>query len=209
MRTAVLFLIVYAFLVPHISADNRSQTISKLTAANVNICFALDGSSSISPSWYRTQKSVVNQVVNAIPHGNKMGLAAAQYGISVTTISPFTVDHDKFLSSLRSSVQLESNRKFVTAGLNYCISELSESHASRNLIVLFGDGNSSVGRDPGHRSAFFFRRGGVVFAVGVGESQNITELMNIAGNDSRRFFSINANYSDGDASADLSKLLFF
>lgn len=217
MKIAIPLAVVSACFLFLATADEETSTKSECAFTkksiakphcNINVCFALDGSSSISSSSYKIQQTVVRDVVNYISTGNmKIGLAAVQYGISSTAISPFTVDRKAFLSALAASTQLKLEGKFVTAGLNYCISELYEKRGRKNHIVLFGDGKSNVGSDPGDRAALFFKTGGVVYAVGVGDPQNITALTDIAGGARQGVFGIKGNYSACDASIDLSKSL--
>ncbi|KAI0563990.1 von Willebrand factor A-like protein [Gracilaria domingensis] len=209
MATIVIFFLVYAFFVALTCADNGQKTIDVDEAIDINLCFALDGSSSISSAAFQTQKSVVQNVVKAIPTDDEgVRLSAVQYGASVTSISPSTMDRTAFVSDLRSSQQLKSKGTFVTAGLNYCISEIFRTPGSKNVIVLFGDGDNNIGSDPGGRASLFLKFGGVVLSVGVGRSQNMKSLTEIAGNDPGSVFSINRRSSARDVSADLIDILF-
>ncbi|KAI0561856.1 von Willebrand factor A-like protein [Gracilaria domingensis] len=209
MKTAVLLVTNFAFFVYLAAALNEIGTLCEDPDDSISVCFALDGSSSICPSAFSTQISVVLQTIEAIPpRVRNVRLAANQYGSSVTSISPFTSDRNAFRSAVRLTEQLQLDGTFVAAGLNYCISEFSERCGRENNIVLLGDGNNNIGTDPGERAEFFFALGGVIHVVGVGESQNITSLTSIAGDNPQRVFSVEGDVSVADISRDLSRLLF-
>lgn len=175
---------------------------------NINVCFALDGSSSITPRSYEQQRSTAIRAARNIfdrSGARALGLAAVQYGAAIRPISPFTTDRRAFLSALRSSVQSRGNGTFLTGGVNYCFSELFEKNNNRNTIVVLGDGQANIGSDASDRANLFSTNGGQVLSVGVGGSLNATELVAIAGGDrSKLFFVGGTNNSVTEVAARLA-----
>eukprot|EP00178_Gracilaria_changii_P027718 TRINITY_DN908_c0_g4_i1.p1 TRINITY_DN908_c0_g4~~TRINITY_DN908_c0_g4_i1.p1 ORF type:complete len:220 (+),score=39.92 TRINITY_DN908_c0_g4_i1:429-1088(+) len=206
MKATVLAALFCWCILSFASGSNAKCATSERNPTGINVCFALDGSSSSSSASFRSQTRVVFKVVEEISSCKReIGYAAVQYGPSVTSISSLTTDRDAFVADVRSARQIGLDGNFATAGLNYCISEMFEMRETKNNIVLFGDGNSDIGRAPADRSELFFSLGGVVLAVGVGDSHNMTALQAIAGNNLQRVFRITANNSESAVADEISK----
>lgn len=179
----------------HPHAIDALPTSAKWTPAtapcNVHVCFAMEGSDTITWGTYQRQKSFVGNVVRLISrrHGSS-AFAAVQYGISNHAVSPLTEDVSGFLTALAVSSPVREQGSFVSAGLNYCFGELQHVAVGRKKIVLLGDGRRTIGSDPGDRANLFFSTGGEVLVVGVGWRQDWNTLKEIAGGDPSKVFSI-------------------
>lgn len=161
-----------------------AQTRTAKRNCRINLCFALDGSSTIERKMYSNQKTVVQTVVQKTSTGfnsKGMGLAAVQYATSNQAISPLTTNRQAFLSAVSSSTQSMGRGSFITGGLNYCFAQLFQEKGRTNKIVLFTDGRADIGSSVAERARLFRSIGGEVFAVGVGSSRNSRVLQRITG----------------------------
>lgn len=174
----------------NVELPKHTKRTTAATPCNVNICFAMDGSDTITWEIYERQKSFVGNIVRLINRRQGVSYAAVQYGISNHAVSPLTQDVNGFLSALAGSTPVREAGSFVTAGLNYCFGELQRVAAGKKKIVLLGDGRRTIGSDPGERASLFFSTGGEVFVVGVGWRQDWATLKEIAGGDASKVFSI-------------------
>lgn len=198
-------LLVLTFL---LSSSGNARVRRADRECNVNICFALQGSSVIEASEYEDQKRIAQLVVYLI--GESTGYqsyAAVQYAIVNTAISPLTGSRFDFLTSLKRSKQLNGVGSFPTAGLNYCFSELQSQPSGEKVIVFFGNGESTIGSEPSDRSNLFRQTGGRVIAVGVGRNQNIRELFYIANGEKSQVFSLSSRSSLWGVSLALRRLI--
>lgn len=206
MKFLFAFLAVFtvAFAAP--TSDLKLKTTSRFTESvladlrrrvrgcNANVCFAIDGSGSISSSEFTAQKQFVLDVVSVIAVDNPVELAAVQYGTANSAISPLTVDAEQFILDVDSEQQLRSSRTFVAGGINYCFSQLFRRRGEANKIVLLGDGRSSIGANAIARADLFRTVGGTVCTVGAGFADT-RELLAIAGGDPNRVFEVD-NFLD-------------
>lgn len=191
-----IFLSLASFLGIYCNGDatldlqSERRVISKLDC-DLSVCFAIDGSNTIPPWVFQAEKSIVKNVVHflSLPSG-KRSYAAVQYGISNHAVSSLNFDEENFLELVATSSQFRDARSFVTAGLNYCFSELEDVRNYQKKIVFLGNGRSTIGSDPGERADLFSSIGGETFAVGVGKNQNTTVLRNIARGKASRVFSL-------------------
>lgn len=159
-------------------------------SCRANVCFALAGTNTLSRKDFKDQKRITISVVQMLSKSSsRLRLAAVQYGVSNSAISPITGDVSKFARAVKSSRQLSESGSFLAAGLNYCFSELNRIGEGSKKIVLLGDGQSTIGVDAGDRASLFIRTGGEVFTVGVGNNQDKSSLLEVAGG-IRRFFSL-------------------
>ena len=115
---------------------------------NPNVCFALDGSGSISEDEYRTQKEFVQLISAVIGVDEDSAFAGVQYGLRAIGISRLTNDVDAFLLRVEGSVHKRARRTFISSGLAFCIQELRRRAEDANKIVLLGDGRSTFGGNP-------------------------------------------------------------
>lgn len=140
-----------------------------------NICFALDGSRSISWREYQLQKDFVNIVAATISTDPEGTYAAVQYGTRNRRISPSTSNIETFLRAVKRSRSKRSDAAFITGGLNFCIRQLKRSifDGEPKKIVLIGDGDTRFGareppRDPASIIARWLRKDSSHSVCGVG-----------------------------------------
>lgn len=110
-----------------------------------NVCFALDGSGSITDAEYELQKDFVKLVAGTISADPGAQFAAVQYGISLERLTPrLTSDADKFILDISGSEHSKASSTFIAPGLGYCIRQFRRTAGEANKIVLLGDGRSNL-----------------------------------------------------------------
>ena len=150
------------------SLKNRVRT----RGCNPRVCFALDGSASISRRDFRAQKDFVLLVANIISVDPRARFAAAQYGLTLSGISLLTQNIRRFLRSVNRERQLRSGRTFLAAGIGFCVSQVDRNPTAPAKIVVLGDGGSNFGGDPRPvaRNWLLSDPSNAICAVGVGFS---------------------------------------
>ena len=171
------------------------QKVAAKGSCNPNICFALDGSGSISSADYRAQKDFVELVSAIISVDPNAAYAAVQYGLRNVAISDLTSDANAFLLDVDRSHLAGAPRTFIAAGLGFCISELRPRTEDANKIVLLGDGRSNFGGNPVPVARQFLppRGTGSICAVGVG-FQNTKVLQDIVGGDRNKVLPVDGYF---------------
>lgn len=201
LKCFIAFVLAQAYLISAFVVEVSPESLEVLPNTspqncNVNVCFAIDGSDTISPASFEDEKNLVLMIVRALSlDGTGIGYAAVQYGASNYPVSPFTRNESAFVDAVSASMQIRDEGTFVTAGLNYCFSELRDKPDGTKKIVLLGDGKNTIGREPAERTNLFQNSGGVVFAVGVGDDQNMASLIAIAGGDRSKVFQMTSDVS--------------
>ncbi len=146
------------------------QKIIAKGGCNPNVCFALDGSGSVSRGEYEKQKEFV-ELASVLIGVEKTGhfpahFAAVQYGLRLRQISPLTSDQNAFLTRVGRDRALRAPRTFIAGGLAFCVRQLRQRREDANKIVLLGDGRNNFGS--GVPRSVLRRFKGEVCAVGVG-----------------------------------------
>lgn len=171
----------------------RKELRRKIQAAggcNVNVCFAIDGSGSISRQAFTNEKDFVLDVVSVIVD-NPVELGAVQYASSVSTITDLTPDDAKFNELIQFRTPQLGGLSFVVGGINACFSQLSRRRGEALKLVLLGDGRSNIGSSAVRRANQFRRFGGEVCTVGAGFKDD-RELLAIAGGDPDKVFEVDS-----------------
>lgn len=181
-----------------LSGAARAQMRDRLISAggcSANVCFAIDGSGSISREEFDNQRNFVLDIVSVIADDQVTGdrateVAAVQYATSNNPITPLTTDIASF--NLRvNSVQQVGGASFVVGGINYCFSQLFRRSGEANKIVLLGDGRSNIGSSAVDRADLFRTVNGSVCTVGAGFPDN-SELLAISGDDPDLVFEVDS-----------------
>ncbi len=173
---------------------------------NANVCFTVDGSSSISSAEFENEKNFVLDVASIISSDQPVELAAAQYSTSIAPITRLTPYVAGFEESVRNAAQI-GGASFVVGGVNYCFSQLMRRYGEANKIVILGDGRSNIGSTAVRRAELFRRMGGSVSAVAAGFADD-KELLAIAGWDRNKVFRVNS-FADVLALHEVIKKLVF
>lgn len=182
----------------------KSQIQGSGSCSKTRICFALDGSGSISPSEYSLQIKFAETIASIISVNPSAQFAAIQYGLRNVEISPLTDDLQFFRTSLNSSKPSHASRTFIAAGIGGCAVELRGKSTSINTdlesngthhsmstknglersdkkIVLLGDGRGNFGISPVQVASKIEEEiGADLFAIGIG-FPDVSELKEIVG----------------------------
>eukprot|EP00171_Calliarthron_tuberculosum_P002174 IDg2174t1 len=76
--------------------DDLRRRIKAAGGCNANVCFAIDGSGSITREEFENQKNFVLDVVSVIAVDAAAEVAAAQYASAVSPITPLTPNTARF-----------------------------------------------------------------------------------------------------------------
>lgn len=165
--------------------ERLQEMVERKGSCNPNLCFALDGSASISSDDYRAQKEFVELVAAIVGTDEDAEFAAVQYGFRNRKISGMTNDVNSFLLKVDGSGHARAPVTRIGQGIRFCMKTLRKRIGDANKIVVLGDGRS---RHIGPRK-IKKTRGIEVCAVGVG-FQNKDILTAIAGGDPNRVFAV-------------------
>jgi len=191
---------------PEAIRDDLRRQLKSVGGCNANVCFAIDGSSSISSAEFENEKNFVLDVASIISRDQPVELAAAQYStaiVPITRLTPYVAGFDK---SVRNAAQI-GGASFVVGGVNYCFSQLMRRYGEANQIVILGDGRSNIGSRAVTRADLFRRMGGSLSAVAAGFADD-KELLAIAGGDRNLIFHVNS-FADVLALHEVIKKLVF
>lgn len=170
------------------------EDLCKTGDCNISLCFALDGSGSVSETEFQVQKDFVNLIATLAAPANA-SFSAVQYGLSNTFISSNTHNVSQFTDSVENSELMKATRTFLSAGLAFCISQVAglPERAGRKIVVL-GDGQANFGEKA---LPIVMAAAGQadIYAVGVGFPTDSTRLLEITGGQEDRVFGI-SNFSE-------------
>lgn len=119
------------------------RQIIRKRSCNVRVCFALDGSASISISEYNIQKNLVRLIASLVSLDMDAKYSAFQYGLASLGISLLTSDARTFLKKVQKSRLAKASKTFVIAGVATCLSSIRTASNGAGKIVLIGDGRSN------------------------------------------------------------------
>lgn len=111
-----------------------------------NVCFALDGSGSITTRQFELQKDfveLVSAVISTDPEGT---YSAVQYGLGLRSITRRpTSNIERFLYAVNGARQIKSSSTFIAPGIANCIRQLRgrRFRGEPKKIVLLGDGQAN------------------------------------------------------------------
>lgn len=163
----------------------------------LNVCFALDGSQSVSPSNFSDFLAFARTLVRRLSRFNKIGVAGAQYGFLTLPISPLTTDASDFIGLLRDTDFEDAEFTRVSGGMVYCFGQLRDPPSGllpRARIVILGSGEAELGIDPETVTELFKDAGGSIFAIGTNRAStnNFAEFLG----SSRNVFTLGNSISD-------------
>lgn len=173
--------------IPPSKMSQIQNVIRQNGGCNANVCFAIDGSASISASQFSAAIDFVVSTVALLASDPNSQFAAVQYGTAVTPISVLTNNHVEFSQAVVSANQ-QFGSSFLIGALNFCMWQLSSARNAVVKIVILGDGQSNPG-DSAVKQTDLFRDafGGTVCAVATG-NPNRTELLRLVGGDADLVF---------------------
>lgn len=153
---------------------------------DVNVCFTIDGSGSISTKDFQAQLNFVNLVGNVISTDRQISFCGVQYSTLTTAISPLTSDRPLFFSRVGDSKQAGGGTN-LAAALGYATSELFLKTDDTNKIIVLGDGLANIGFAPAFVATPFLALGGSISAIAVGKSSP-SELAAVTGDSKKVFY---------------------
>lgn len=126
-------------------AVNRSRELVFANGCDPNVCFALDGSRSVSDEDFELQKDFVQLVAATISVDPEGTYSAVQYGLGLKRISSATASIGSFLDRVEDSPQMKARSTFLAPGIGYCIRALGQKRFKNEpkKIVLIGDGSTN------------------------------------------------------------------
>eukprot|EP00737_Agarophyton_chilense_P004861 gb/GEZJ01006538.1/.p1 GENE.gb/GEZJ01006538.1/~~gb/GEZJ01006538.1/.p1 ORF type:complete len:247 (-),score=41.48 gb/GEZJ01006538.1/:171-911(-) len=163
------------------------------TNCNANICFAVDGSGSMSDAEFQLELDFVKLVAAVISLDPESQFAGIQYGLRPKFISMLTPDAAQFLLHVDATVHMKAPRTFIAPGIGGCWRQLMKVPDQPWKIVLLGDGGSNFDSlspplDPiSIAQSFLANPKASISAVGVGNAQVLSMLEGIAGSADRVF----------------------
>lgn len=174
--------------------DNLQEKLCENGNCNISLCFALDGSGSISAEEYELQKQLVKLVAElADPAG--AAFSAVQYGLSNEFISTSTSNLTLFTELVDNSKLLKARRTFLSAGLAFCIAQVkSNARMGGQKVVIIGDGRDNFAES----SLDLVLDAGPtvdIFAVGIGYPLDSKQLLQVTRGRRDRTFNVN-NYAN-------------
>jgi len=196
-----------SFLTARVTRKLRHLQRSIITngGCNVKMCFALDGSGSISRAEYRLQQEFVQIIAAVASVDGAASFSAVQYGLRNVGISSLTSDIGDFITSVGTSELEKAPRTFVAAGLGFCIQEVRSSNDTDSTgngghvaiqgpskIVLLGDGRTNFGISPiPIANLFDSLEDSSICAIGIG-FPNVRALRDIVGGDIGNVFIVDS-----------------
>lgn len=169
--------------------SSLQQKVRNEGGCNVNVCFAIDGSGSISKKEFDEEISFVLDTLAVIGADRLAGLAATQIGAVSSPISSLTFDVAAFKNALLETRFLGAESSNIRDALSFCVTELLEDTSGPKKIVVLTDGRANVGGDPAQVANSFRAAGGEVCAVGVG-LRDEPSLLKLVGGRSERVLAI-------------------
>lgn len=168
-----------------------------------NVCFAIDGSSSIVPTEYESQIKFVRDIVNVLDDASfDVRVAGTQYNTASHPISPLGEDLFAFRELLSNTPQKNGSTS-ISNGIKYCEEQLLQKSLQPGFAVVLGDGFENYDHKAVAAANVVRGNGGLVPVVAV---QNADDrlLLDIAGNDQSLVFKA-SSFGDVQKLKDLIK----
>lgn len=131
------------------SSEALIEVIESIGQCEVNVCFALEGSSYVSPETYNLQQQFSSLASAIISTDNVAKFSAIQYSTTSTQIKSPTMDFYDFLDNVRASTPTGDELINMSAALGACGRQLMVERTTNKLvIVVIGSGKSNIGFEP-------------------------------------------------------------
>lgn len=98
--------------------ESLNAKIRAIGGCNANVCFAIDGSGAINQTEFQSQQQFVIDMVSIIGVDSPVEVAAVQYTVGNSPISPLTPNVVQFSENVVNAKQLGGS-SFVQGGINY------------------------------------------------------------------------------------------
>lgn len=130
------------------AAVHQQLAQAKGRECKISICFAIDGSRSISESDFSLATDFTKDVISIISTAGRSNFGAVQYGMSAYPISPVSANASAVAIAIHGAKSKQDGKSSIAAGIAYCDSQLAKTQAAASRIVLIGDGRNNFGADP-------------------------------------------------------------
>lgn len=183
-----------------LSPARQERLMRKMQAAggcNANVCFAIDGSTSISSDEFTNEKNFVLDVVSVLVD-NPVEFAAVQYADRRERISKLTVDDEAFILKVNSTKQMYNPRSLIKSGVNFCFRQLMKRPGEPMKMVILGDArvkNRRVARRTILTTDQFRANGGDVSVVAAGAKINKQLMLKLTGGNEELVYDVD-NFLD-------------
>jgi len=156
------------------STKNSACTLTAIyqSGCTANICFAIDGSGSVTFDEFRKAAVFAQDVSNTLAFFQDTEYAAVKFGVRSILLT-FLTGAQEFNEVMEYANRVEGRNRFATsvgAGIVSCNAILAERKGYPNKIVVITDGRNNFGGDP-VRNANIFRSkypNGRISAIGIG-----------------------------------------
>lgn len=160
----------------------------RVKGCNANVCFAIDGSGSISESQFRSELSAALDTISLLAPDRDLEIAAVQYGDRNSVISRLTPDIDAVKEGINNATQTGGSSAMRRA-ISFCTRELTRRSGEPMKMILIGDGRSDRPAAALRRANRFRALGGEVCVVGAGLADPV-RLLALAGGDPSKVFEV-------------------
>lgn len=155
----------------------RRDVLNK--GCDINLCFALDGSSAVNDDDYLYQKNFVDLIVAITTTDEPGNYCGVQFHNFFTSIAPLTQNLIAFLDAIQASKQA-GGRANLEPALRYALKQLRRQTEDANMIIFFSKSRPLLRRRIHPSVTRFLRRGGAIGAVAM-EDGFYDELARVTG----------------------------
>lgn len=127
--------------------NGKGRIVRQSQKCAVNVCFALDGSGSITQNEFSNQFHFSADTMAILRHVSSIRFGATQYASTNLPISALTFNDESVLIKLRDA-QRAGGASAVSDGIAYCEQQFREFKNDINVIFLFTDGSYNRGVNP-------------------------------------------------------------
>lgn len=181
-------------IIPDIVIQEIRKQIEANGGCKGNVCFAIDGSGSISPKEYSNQLDFVSDVVRII-NTFPTRVAGTQYNQRSNPIKSLSSDLGGFITALRAQPQLRGSTS-ISSGIDYCGAQLDTRPFEPKKVVVLGDGFQNVDTNAVDSANTVRSKNALVSVVAV-QSADRQFLLDLVGGDNALAFQAD-NFDDRD-----------
>lgn len=151
---------------------------------DANICFALDGSGSISEEEFKLSRHFAQDIVSILADRSNARYGGNQFGRTANGIARLTKDRVYFATAMENERFLNSKQSNMGAGIRFCDKSLAGYYLQANKIVVISDGRNRYIGNPVRSANNFKRREphGRISSVIVGGHPDYNTLNQISDN---------------------------
>lgn len=159
------------------------------SGCTANICFAIDGSGSVSNEEFENATIFTQAVSNTLAFFQDTEYSAVKFGVRAIPLS-FLTGAQTFNEIMEYATPVTGRNRWATSvgsGIVACNALLAERKGEPNKIVVMTDGRNNFGGNPVKNANIFRRKdpNGRISAIGIGKirRRGMRTLKKIAGKD--------------------------